>query len=276
MNPFAPARSAPESISSSSKVVSTSTGGPSVRLRICRVASMPSVPRILRSMTTTSTGVAASAAGTSLPSEHSATTWSPSRGLRMRLRPERTSSWSSTSRTRVGSAAVVTGVLAVAFTGPSPRQVSAEVPPLRRAGSARGHGWPCHGARSPGRSTLRRHDRRSGGRRAARCEPSCRRARCRRRQSAPAPTPRVAHCVPHRQADLSGGDLEVDLGGGAPGVLDHVRQGFLGNAVQAEADRCGEAQDVTGVREVDRLARCSKLFDELGQVLGRGEGLSAA
>ena len=99
--PEAPARKEAERTSSSSNVVRTSTGGASGRLRRRRVASAPPMRFMRTSMITRSGRWASTADSTSSPSLHSATTWKPSRPVRIRRRPVRTSGWSSTRRTRI-------------------------------------------------------------------------------------------------------------------------------------------------------------------------------
>jgi hypothetical protein len=99
--PDAPARSMPASTSSSSNVVSASTGGAPSMSRSARVACTPSTSGIRTSISTTSGTSDDTAATTVVPSAHSPTTSNPNRVRRMPRNPARTSSWSSTSSTLI-------------------------------------------------------------------------------------------------------------------------------------------------------------------------------
>ena len=70
-----------------------------------RVASSPSIPGIRMSISTTSGWWAAAAASAASPLAASPTTVMPSAVSRMTQNPERTSSWSSTTSTRIGPGA---------------------------------------------------------------------------------------------------------------------------------------------------------------------------
>ena len=74
-NPLAPARSAPRTRSSASKVVSTMIAGGAGRAMICAVAVSPSTTGIRMSMSTTSGRCSRMAAGASAPSLTSPTTF---------------------------------------------------------------------------------------------------------------------------------------------------------------------------------------------------------
>jgi hypothetical protein len=102
------------------------TRGPSwPRARvICRVASSPSIPGIRMSISTTSGAFSATAATAPAPFAASPTTLMPSAASRITQKPARTSSWSSTTSTRIGratSVAVRSVVLIMggSFTGPA-------------------------------------------------------------------------------------------------------------------------------------------------------------
>ena len=165
MKPAAPARRAPDSRSSSSKVVRTSTGGGSRRPRTIDVAAMPSTLRIRRSITTMSGRCSTTAARTSEPSAHSPTMSNPSRGRKMRRSRVRMSSWSSTSSTRIGSAGTSVGPVSV-ITGPRP----VEPRPACRCRPVRGGS-----AARPARSRSRRRGRSRVTRRGVPPAGSCRR-----------------------------------------------------------------------------------------------------
>jgi hypothetical protein len=106
-NPLAPTRSAANTYSSRSKVVSTSTRGASARSEICRVASMPSTRGMRTSINTTSGFSVRAVATASIPSPASPTTSSSGSDPRIILKPERTSRWSSAIRTRITAAAAL-------------------------------------------------------------------------------------------------------------------------------------------------------------------------
>ncbi|RPK78645.1 hypothetical protein EES47_30170 [Streptomyces sp. ADI98-12] len=98
-NPLAPPRSAANAYSSTSNVVTTSTRAAGCSAAIRRVASIPSMPGIRTSMTTTSGARAATCSSATLPSAASPTTArSGSESIASR-NPMRSSAWSSTSRT---------------------------------------------------------------------------------------------------------------------------------------------------------------------------------
>ena len=103
-NPLAPARSASMTCSSVSNVVSTRMRGPRASASVpasCRVASTPSMTGIRISMTITSGRVRAAAAIASRPLAASPTTSMSSSPVSTMRKPVRTSSWSSTSSTRM-------------------------------------------------------------------------------------------------------------------------------------------------------------------------------
>ena len=72
---------------------------------ISRVASRPSMPGIRMSISTTSGPWAAACDTAASPLAASPTTVMPSAASRMTQNPERTSSWSSTTSTRIGAGA---------------------------------------------------------------------------------------------------------------------------------------------------------------------------
>ena len=70
---------------------------------ISRVASSPSIPGIRMSISTTSGPCAAACDTAAAPLAASPTTVMPSAASRMTQNPARTSSWSSTTSTRIGA-----------------------------------------------------------------------------------------------------------------------------------------------------------------------------
>ena len=101
--PLAPARSAPNTYSSRSKVVRMITRAPadSGAAVIWRVASMPSSTGIRTSISTTSGWAARATATASAPLAASPTTVSPSVAAMIPQNPTRTSAWSSATATEI-------------------------------------------------------------------------------------------------------------------------------------------------------------------------------
>ncbi len=85
----------------------TTLGAADASRVISRVASSPSIPGIRMSMSTTSGWWAATADTAASPFPASPTTVIPSAASRMTQNPERTSSWSSTTSTRIGGSGTV-------------------------------------------------------------------------------------------------------------------------------------------------------------------------
>ena len=85
-------------------MVSMTTFGTAAAPRvICLVASRPSIPGIRMSISTTSGACAATWDTAASPLAASPTTVIPSAASRMTQNPRRTSSWSSTTSTRIGA-----------------------------------------------------------------------------------------------------------------------------------------------------------------------------
>jgi hypothetical protein len=93
--PRAPARIAVNNDSSLSNIVSTRTAVPGLRAAIWRVASMPPVPGMCRSISTTSTPGSQAAVTAAVPSLASPTTLMLAASARAARRPCRNSGWSS-------------------------------------------------------------------------------------------------------------------------------------------------------------------------------------
>ena len=84
------------------------------------MASSPSMPGIRMSISTTSGWLAAAARTAASPLAASPTTVIPSAASRMTQNPERTSSWSSTTITRIGAGGVgPAGIVIATAAGPS-------------------------------------------------------------------------------------------------------------------------------------------------------------
>lgn len=101
MKPLAPAFSPENAYSSRSKVVRISTFGASGCEQIRRVASTPSSLGMRTSISTTSTAVERSTSSASTPSPASATTSMSGWAASTIRKPVRSSTWSSTSITRM-------------------------------------------------------------------------------------------------------------------------------------------------------------------------------
>ncbi len=106
MKPLAPAFRPENAYSSRSKVVRISTFGGSVCAQIRRVASTPSRRGMRTSIRTTSTAVERSTSRASAPSPASATTSMSGWAASTMRKPVRSSTWSSTSITRMDMGAV--------------------------------------------------------------------------------------------------------------------------------------------------------------------------
>src|SRR4051812_7292784 len=93
------------SLSSSRKLVRTITRAPGTRSRSARIASMPSRFGMTRSISTTSGFNRSACSIASSPSDASPATSMPSCSARKPRSPSRTTAWSSTTSTRIGSSA---------------------------------------------------------------------------------------------------------------------------------------------------------------------------
>ena len=174
--PLAPARSAAWAYSSRSKVVRISTRLVSPCSTISRVASMPSMPGIRTSISTTSGASRRVSSSASRPSAASPTTDRSSCDSSTIRNPIRSSGWSSASSTveLIADPARPSGAPSPASRRPGPgrRRPSRRTP--RRAGASRpGHALPAR----PGRRCRRRERRRP------RCRSRTARARRRRRRA---------------------------------------------------------------------------------------------